>query len=74
MICYAIKNNKGKYFAIEQDYKHYWEDRIDFAYFFRELSGLNSKKAAEAYRDNRYPDCKVVKVEIKEVEDDQTRN
>ena len=68
MICYVIKNDKGKYFAIGQDYKHYWTT-IDFAYFFRELSGLNPKKAAEAYRDNRYPDCKVVKVEIKEIED-----
>lgn len=71
MICYAIKNDKGEYLAIGQDYKGYWTT-IDFAYYFREL-GLpnhNPKKEAEDYRDIHYPYCKVVKVEIKEIEDD----
>lgn len=68
MICYAIKNDKGEYLAIGQDYKHYWTT-IDFAFFFRELSTHNPKKEAEDYRDIRYPYCKVVKVEIKEIEE-----
>lgn len=69
MICYAIKNDKGEYLAIGQDYKHYWTT-IDFAFFFRELPSHNPKKEAEDYRDIRYPYCKVVKVEIKEIEND----
>ena len=73
MICYAIKNNKGKYLGIGQDYKHYWTT-IDFAFFFRELPRHNPKKEAEDHRDNRYPDCKVVKVEIKEIEDGKIDN
>lgn len=68
MICYAIKNDKGEYLAIGQGYEHYWTT-IDFAFFFRELPRHNPKKAAEDFRDNSYPDCKVVKVEIKEIEE-----
>lgn len=67
MICYAIKNNSGEYLAIGQDYKPYWS-AIDFAYYFREFPRLNPKQMAEEYRDYHYPDCKVVKVEIKEIE------
>lgn len=68
MICYAIKNNSGEYLAIGQDYKHYWSS-IDFAYYFRVLPRHNPKESAEEFRDNHYPNCKVVKVEIKEIED-----
>lgn len=68
MICYAIKNDKGKYLAINQNYEHYWTT-IDFAYYFREIPKHNPKERAEEFRDNHYPNCKVVKVEIKEVEE-----
>lgn len=67
MICYAIKNDKGKYLAIGQSYERYWAT-IDFAYLFRELPRHNPKKEAEDFRDNHFLDCKVVKVEIKEIE------
>lgn len=73
MICYAIKNNSGKYLAIGQLYEHYWTT-IDFAYFFRELPRHNPKELAEEFRDNHYPNCKVVKVEIKEIEDEKINN
>ena len=66
-ICYAIKNDEGEYFAISQNSKHFWTT-LDFAYYFRELTCYNPKEMAEEFRDNHYPDCKVVKVEIKEVE------
>ena len=68
MICYVIKNKEGKYLGICQGYEHYWTT-IDFTFFFRELPRHNPKKAAEDFRDNRYPYCKVVKVEIKEIEE-----
>lgn len=68
MICYAIKNDEGKYLAMRQGYEHYWTT-IDFADLFRGVQGHNPKKSAEAYRDSYYPDCKVVKVEIKEIEE-----
>ena len=38
-------------------------------YIDGELPRHNPKEAAEDFRDNRYPDCKVVKVEIREVEE-----
>ena len=72
MICCVIKNKEGEYLAIGQGYRHYWSS-IDFAYYFRELPGLNFKKAVEEYRDNHYPDCKVVKVEIKGTKYDTER-
>lgn len=68
MICYAIKNNDGEYLAIGQGYVHYWTT-IDFAYYFRELQGCNAKDMAEEYKNSCYPNCKVVKVEIKEIEE-----
>ena len=68
MICYVIKNDNGKYLAISGNYTHYWTT-IDFAYYFRELPGYNPKETAEEFRDNHYPDCKIVKVEIREIED-----
>ena len=68
MICYAIKNNENKYLSISEDYTHYWTT-ISFAYYFRELPGHNAKELAEEFRDRHYPNCKVVKVEIKEIEE-----
>lgn len=68
-ICYAIKNDEGKYFAVYQNSKHFWTT-LDFAYYFKELPYHNSKETAEEFRDTYYPDCKVVKVEIKEIKND----
>ena len=62
MICYAIKNDKGKYLAISEDYNRYWIG-LGSAFYF------TSRKLAERYGDTYCPDCKVVKVEIKEIED-----
>lgn len=69
MICYAIKNDKGEYLAISnQDFSKYWTT-IECAYYFRDIDGSLGKENAESLRDREYPNCKVVKVEIKEIEE-----
>lgn len=69
MICYAIKNEFSKYLAISnQDFSRYWTT-IEWAYYFRDIDGSLGKESAESLRDREYPDCKVVKVEIREVEE-----
>ena len=69
MICYAIKNNNGEYFGIDRDAQWFWEEKILFAYFFRDMGKSNGKLLATNFRNNHFPKCKVVKVEIKEIED-----
>ncbi len=34
MICYEIKNDKGKCFTISQDYTHYWAT-VGFAHYWK---------------------------------------
>lgn len=62
MICYAIKNDKGEYLAISEDYTHYWTN-IGSAFYFA------TKKTAKRYGDTYCSNYKVVKVEIKEIEE-----
>lgn len=62
MVCYAIKNELGQYLGITTDCNYYYWTDIEYCYFFREKDIANFKKLC-------YPDCKVVKVEIKEIED-----
>ena len=69
MICYAIKNDNGEYLAISnQDFSRFWTT-IEWAYYFRDIDGSLGKENAESLRDREYLDCKVVKVEIKEIEE-----
>ena len=65
MICYAIKNDNGEYLAISN--QDFWTT-IEWAYYFRDIDGSLGKENAESLRDREYPDCKVVKVEIKEID------
>lgn len=69
MICYAIKNNKGEYFGIDRDGQWYWKDKIEYAYFFRNVGKSDSELLAKNFRDNHFSKYKVVKVEIKEIEE-----
>lgn len=70
MICYAIKNEEGKYLGIASNsFDHYWTT-IEWAYYWRDVDGVLGKDNAENFRDREYSNCKVVKVEIKEVDDE----
>lgn len=70
MICYAIKNEEGKYLGIARDvYDHYWTE-IEWAHLFRDVNGYSAKNQAGDFRNTYYPNCKVVKVEIREVKDE----
>lgn len=59
MISYVIKNKKGKYFLDDGEY--YWTPHINGATLFGDY------KLAQCYCPS---DCKVVKVEIREVKDE----
>lgn len=58
MKIYIVKTPQGEY----EDY------REPIAKVF------SDKAKAEEFRDDNYPDCKVVKVEIKEIEDGKIDN
>ena len=67
MKAFVIKNKEGKYLGVSSNnYEHYWTT-IDFAHYFRFLSGTHdAKQEAEEFRDGRYPDCEVVEITIAE--------
>lgn len=69
MVYYVIKNSENKFFAHSAlDYSHYWTTIVDFAYHFYDLPGHSAIDEAIKFRNNNYPDCKVVKIEISEKE------
>ncbi len=69
MVYYVIKNSENKFFAVSaSDYSHYWTTMVAFAHHFCDLPGHSAIDDAIEYRNNNYPDCKVVKIKIKEME------
>lgn len=74
MICYAIKNDKSEYFGIDRDGQWYWEDRIECAYFFQNIDKSDDESLAKNFRDNHFSKYKIVKIEIKEIQDGKINN
>ena len=78
MIIYVIKRNDGLYYNSQQLWGLRFDAEIINASFYYKKFGAES--TLEWISDNEYrykisrEQLKVVKVEIKEIEDDQTRN
>lgn len=71
MRVYAIKNKKGEYLGIAYDFSRYWTE-LDCAYYFRDTGNLSGLEMARDFRNRNkeVEKCKVVGVEISEVENE----
>ena len=78
MIYYAIKRDDGDYYNSQQTWGLIFSDDIREASFYEKKLGAESILDWIIVNEYRYKirreQLKVVAVEIKEIEDDQTRN
>lgn len=69
MVYYVIKNSENKFLAVSaSNYSHYWTTMVAFAHHFYDLPGHSAIDEAIEFKNNNYPDCKVVKIVIREEE------